>query len=226
MGLTSRCTALLAGALAWAASACTPSRSGAPVPGTVAAVGDSITQGVARELPNIHTPYPDTLQRRLGPGWRVRNFGVGGYRVAEVAARWERRVRGRGYATVVVLAGINDLQLGAAAEEVSSQLERLHQAIRADGSTVVAVTVTPYRGWALNPWTEERQRAIDAVNARLRSSCTQPGCRLVEAGATLEDPARPGALLPAFDQGDHLHLSQAGLDRLAELVEAALRQPP
>lgn len=59
----------LAAALAAAASAQEPVR--------VACLGDSITYG-ARVVTRVHNCYPSQLGARLGPGFEVQNFGVGG----------------------------------------------------------------------------------------------------------------------------------------------------
>ena len=203
------------------AFACTPGQAPRR-PRTVAALGDSITQGSSRHLPGIRTAYPDTLQRLLGEGWSVENFGIGGYRASDVRRTWRERVRARGFAVAVVLVGANDLRLGASADEVWASLRPTYEEILADGLALVAVTATPFRGWAGDPWTPARQAQLEALNRRIGAFCAERGCPVVDAYAAFLGPTDCCALAPEADLGDHLHLSQAGLDRLAALVKASI----
>lgn len=203
------------------ASACTP-RQAPRRSRAVAALGDSITEGNPRYLPGIRTPYPEMLQRILPPGWTVENLGVGGYRASEVRRAWLDRARGKGFAVAVVLAGANDLRRGAAAEEIWASLRPTYEEILADGMALVAVTATPFRGWAGDPWTSAKQAQLEALNRTIAAFCAERGCAVVDAYAAFLGKGECCALAPEADLGDHLHLSQAGLDRLAALVEARI----
>lgn len=219
--MPSRAAALLALSLL---IGCSPSRASVePRPGSVVALGDSITQGAFAPAPAITTPYPASLQRLLGAGWTVENLGVGGYRVRDVLRRWREEARGRGFAVAVVLVGANDLWRGASADQIWTALQTLYDEILAEGTRLVAVTATPFQGWRADPWTERKQAALEEVNRRITRYCARRGCAVVDAHAALADPKEPRALAPAYDVGDHLHPSQAGLDRLAELVGERIR---
>jgi lysophospholipase L1-like esterase len=187
-------------------------------PRTVAALGDSLTQGTSSNLPGIETPYPASLERLLGPGWSIANLGVAGYRAIEVRRAWRERARGKGFAVAVVLAGANDLRVGTSAEEIWAELRPTYEEILADGLALVAVTATPFRGWRFDPWTPAKQAQLEELNRRIAAFCGERGCAVVDAYAAFLGPGECCALAPEFDVGDHLHLSQAGLDRLAALV--------
>lgn len=188
-------------------------------PRSVAALGDSITEGSSRDLPGIKTPWPKTLQRRLGARWTVDNLGVGGFRAGDVRRTWRERVRGKGFAVAVVMVGANDLRVGALASEIWAALRPTYEEILADGTALVAVTATPFRGWLGDPWTPEKQAQLEALNRLIGAFCAERGCAVVDAYAAFVAPQDCCALAREFDLGDHLHLSQGGLDRLAALVE-------
>ncbi len=131
-------------------------------------------------------------------------------------------MHGRGYRAGIVLAGTNDLRRGGGADDIWPTLSALYEEIRADGARLVVVTVPPFRGWAGDPWSEERPAEIRELNRRIARYCAANACAVADAHTLLADPEDPTALAPALDVGDHLHPSQAGLDRLAELVRTRL----
>ena len=45
---------------------------------------------------------------------------------------------------------------------------------------------------------------------------------VVDFDLAVQDPANPAALLAVYDTGDHLHLSPAGYERLADVIDLAL----
>jgi lysophospholipase L1-like esterase len=199
---------------------CSPATPAPRVPRTVVALGDSITKGTLADLPAITRPYPDTLQAILGEGWKVVNLGVAGFRAHEVRKQWRAKARPRAYAVGVVLAGANDLRLGARAEEIWESLRPTYEEILADGMHLVAVTATPFRGWRWDPWTPAKQHELELLNARISRFCAERGCMVADAYAAFVDAVEPFTLRPEYDAGDHLHPSQAALDRLASLVAA------
>jgi lysophospholipase L1-like esterase len=197
-------------ALALALASCS---SGAPASRwarTIVVLGDSITEGTQRELPAITKPYPTTLQRRLGDGWMVKNLGVAGSTARDVRLRWTE-ARRRRFSIAVVMVGVNDLRIGTPAAEAWEHLQPTYDEVLADGMRLVAVTVTPFRGWKQDPWTPEKQAELESLNSRIVNFCAARGCAVVHA------------LLREYDYGDHLHLSQAGLDRLADLLLSSCR---
>ena len=216
-----RWNALLVSASVVACSSPAPSPS-PRVPRTVVALGDSITQGTQRELPDIRTPYPDRLRELLGDRWTVTNLGVAGFRARDVRKQWRAKGRSLSASAAVVLAGANDLRVGTPAEDVWSELRPTYEEILGDGMRLVAVTATPLRGWKWDPWTPGKQAELEALNARIARFCAERGCTVVDAYAAVVDPAQPHTLRREYDYGDHLHLSQAGLDRLAQLVADAV----
>ena len=207
----------------------TPSRAGLVVdevavggagdlPGTVVAVGDSLTDDVLFDV-DSHQRWTDVLadstdrpvvNAAIAGGCVVAAGGYG----PTLVERFERDVlTRRGIGTVVVLAGTNDLAQGASAAEVVAALEQLVAAAEEAGVGVVLSTVPPAAGRSA----EQRQARLD-LNEWIRR---QPG--VVDADRLLQDAEQPGRLAARYDHGDGLHLSVAGHRALAAAVAAALR---
>lgn len=183
----------------------------------VAAFGDSITRGVDLDnnIPSNGGPYPVVLGRSLGAGYLVDNHGVGGETTSTGATRFAANVVGKGYATVVVLQGVNDLNFTAdSAATICTRLRGMYAAAVADGMDVLAVTILPYGNSVL--WSEANEARRVALNACILAS---PNVIGVNAESTFSDgdPDQPAMLAP-LDIGDGIHISQAGANALAALV--------
>ncbi|MEV2275026.1 GDSL-type esterase/lipase family protein [Nocardiopsis sp. NPDC049922] len=210
-------------------------------PGAVAAVGDSLTDGVGATR-DAHTRWPDVLSERLAaqpglPDLGVLNAGVAGNHVASDAYpgeglattaagvslrhRFQRDVLAQnGVDTVVVFAGINDLRWGTPAREVTAGLDEVAALARERGLRVFVATLAPCGGERL--CTERVERERQEVNAHLRERATAPDSvydGVWDFDRVLRDPADPTRLLPAYDSGDHLHPGDAGFRAIAESVD-------
>lgn len=168
-------------------------------------LGDSLSDGT----------YEPTLQGLLGAAWQVLNAGVGGNRIADMLARIGQ-VEVPNAKVVVVLAGINDIRYDdAPVASVESGLQSLYSQIQGNRAKVIAVTLTPFKGNVL--WAADKQVTHDTVNAWILGAAVGPVAR-VDAYSALVDPSTPQTLLPAYDSGDHLHLSAAGYVALATAI--------
>ncbi|CAL9573180.1 hypothetical protein SUDANB58_04879 [Streptomyces sp. enrichment culture] len=208
-------------------------------PGSVAVLGDSITDG-DRSAVDANRRWPDVLARRLlaqdaVPRYGVLNHGVSGNRVtggrhpgdgvstdtAGVSAlnRFDRDVLARtSVHTAVVFEGVNDLLAGTDAQRVIAGLRELAGRGRARGLRMLGATVPPCGGRAGCTAAVDAERA--AVNAWLRG--TGAFDAVLDFDAVVRDPARPSRMLPAYDSGDHLHPGDAGLAALADSVDLRL----
>ncbi|MFG2212065.1 SGNH/GDSL hydrolase family protein [Streptomyces sp. NPDC048638] len=206
-------------------------------PGSIVALGDSITDGV-QSTSGANRRWPDVLARRFQtqsalPRYGVLNHGVSANRIVTdryqgdgvstdtggVSAqhRLERDVLAQpGARTVVVFEGINDVRWGTGADEVVAGLRALARRAHERGLRVVAATITPCEGYAdCTPAVEARRQA---VNAFVRDHGGVFDATL-DFDAVLRDPGRPQRMLPAYDSGDHLHPGDAGLKALGESVD-------
>ncbi|CAB3736458.1 SGNH/GDSL hydrolase family protein [Paraburkholderia rhynchosiae] len=209
-------------------------------PGTtaIAAIGDSITDGMRSSL-NQNRRWPDALARRLASSGNrstaVVNLGISGNRLLNdspcygeaLMTRFGRDVLERpGVKAAVLLIGINDINFAAmparsgldcdfphasvTAADLIAGYQRVIAAARHVGVKVFGATLTPA---SLPP---ERESIRLAVNQWIRSSHDFDG--VVDFDATLRDPAQPDRLQRGFDSGDHIHPSDAGYAAMAQAV--------
>ncbi|MGW2405083.1 GDSL-type esterase/lipase family protein [Streptomyces sp. NPDC001739] len=208
-------------------------------PGSIVALGDSITDGV-KSTSGANRRWPDVLARRFRaqhalPRYGVLNHGISANRIVTdryqgdgvspdtggVSAqhRLERDALAQaGARTVVVFEGINDVRWGTPAEDVIAGLRALARRAHERGLRAVAATLTPCGGYPdCTPAAEARRQA---VNAFLRDGAGQGAFdATLDFDAVLRDPAAPARMLPAYDSGDHLHPGDAGLCALGESIE-------
>lgn len=201
------------------------------VAGTVVALGDSITDGAGSTY-NANARWPDDLARRLdsgqGPLLSVANAGINGNCVLETVptegyvgvnalARLDRDVFDQpGVRTVILFEGINDIgAFHVTADQLISGYEQIIAQTHARRLRIIGATLTPVEGSVYYSQANEATR--EAVNHWIRTSGAFDG--VVDFDKTVRDPANPQQLLPAYDSGDHLHLSDAGYQALANAVD-------
>jgi lysophospholipase L1-like esterase len=210
----------------------------APASAAVAAIGDSITDGMRSSL-NQNRRWPDALARRFeATGDRstaIVNLGISGNRLLSdspcygdaLAKRFEHDVLGRpGVKTAILLIGINDINFAAmpphggldcdfphtsvTAADLIAGYQRLIASARHAGVKVFGATLTPA---SLPP---QRESIRLAVNQWIRSSHAFDG--VVDFDVALRDPAQPDRLQRGFDSGDHIHPSDAGYAAMADAI--------
>lgn len=85
------------------------------------------------------------------------------------------------------------------------------------GLRVYAATLTPFKGTVFKDYySDEKEERRLAINAWIRQSAVFDG--VFDFDKALEDPARPGWMLPAYDLGDHLHPNAAGAAAMAASI--------
>lgn len=206
-------------------------------PGSVVALGDSITDGTKSTM-DANRRWPDVLARRLRdrasgvPAYGVVNSGISANRVVtdvypgegvstvtsgvSARSRLERDVLAQTSArTVVVFQGINDLRWGTSAEDVIAGLKGIAARAHARGLRVLGATITPCEGESLCTADADERRS--EVNAFLRAGGGVFDA-VLDFDAVVRDPAHPARILPAYDSGDHLHPGDAGLEAMADSV--------
>ncbi|HEY3606186.1 MAG TPA: SGNH/GDSL hydrolase family protein [Pseudonocardiaceae bacterium] len=190
-------------------------------PGTVIALGDSITDGVGSTV-NANHRWPNLLANRLtSPHFGVLDEGISGNKVVSdqftdfgVSAvnRLDRDVIDQPDArTLIVFEGINDVKGGTPAAQVIAGIQQIAARAHAFGLRVLIATIAPFQGWS--EFTPASEAAREAVNNYIR---TTPG--FLDFDQVLRDPANTLRLLPAFDSGDHLHPNDAGYQAVANSV--------
>ncbi|MGW1983906.1 GDSL-type esterase/lipase family protein [Streptomyces collinus] len=195
--------------------------------GSVAAFGDSLTDGVGATT-DADRRWPDRLAehlraRRVG----VLNAGISGNRLLRDGtgpsglSRLDADALDRaGVRVLVVFEGINDIinTPGLTATALTDAYRTLVARAHARGIPVVGVTLTPYRGHRL--FDPAREALRQQVNTFIRTGGAFDA--VADADAALRDPADPQRLLPGYDQGDHLHFNDTGLLAVADTVGRVL----
>lgn len=218
-------------------------------PGTLVALGDSITDGYASTM-DANERWPDHLAARLRaqaaiPRYGVANAGISGNKVVTdrftgegpstdsrgVSARnrFDRDVLAQPDArTVIVLEGINDLRGDTTAAEVIAGLREIATGAHAHGLRVLAGTLTPCTGWP--DCTAEVEKKRQEVNAYLRAQVREGASAarpdrfdaILDFDAVVRDPADPSRFRPEYDSGDHLHPGDAGYRAMAASIDLRL----
>ena len=193
-------------------------RAPAAPPG-VLVVGDSLTDPKVLG-PDRYVRWTDVLSSRL-PDRPVVNAAIDGNRLLApggygptATERFDRDVlRSPGVGTLLLLVGTNDIPSGPTADEITAALDGLVDRARRRGIRPVLLTLLP-AGQRMPAYEQIRTQ----VNQWIRDSKEQ----VIDAEAVVRDPAQPTRLLPAYDHGDGLHLSEAGHRALGAAVAAAI----
>ena len=195
----------------------------------IAILGDSITDGRGSTT-NGNDRWPDRLAERLQAGdatkhIAVLNLGIGGNTLLSGGLgptglqRFDRQVLDQpGVGWVIVLIGINDVNGGASSSALIDGYQQLIDRAESRGLPIYGVPLLPFAGSGYdNP---QAQTVVSQVNTWIRTAgnfqAYLPLDQAVSNGGT------PPALLPAYDDGDQLHLSPAGYQAMANAIDLGL----
>ncbi|MEV5354058.1 SGNH/GDSL hydrolase family protein [Streptomyces sp. NPDC052693] len=206
--------------------------------GTVVALGDSLTDGITSTM-NANNRWTDVLSDRLRaeiaagrdlPRYSVVNQGISGNRVLTDGLgrpadnpsglnRFSRDVLQRTNVKVVVIdLGVNDILRNprlADPQAILGGLRTLVGQAHARGLKVVGATLMPFHGH--RGYTDQRESVRQAINAEIRSGRVFDA--VVDFDAALRDPYDARRLRADYDSGDHLHPSDKGYTRMAEVFD-------
>lgn len=218
----------------------------APDATAIAAIGDSITDGLRSSL-NRNRRWTDAFARRLGEAGAaqtaVLNLGISGNRLLSDSPCYgealERRF-GRdalsqsGVRAVILLIGINDINFAAmpphagldcdfphttvTARDLTDGYRRLIELAHRSGVRMYGATLTP----ASLPRMREAVRT--AVNDWIRTSGAFDG--VIDFDAALRESGHPDRLQRRFDSGDHIHPNDDGYAAMAAAVPLSLVTAP
>jgi lysophospholipase L1-like esterase len=205
--------------------------------GTVVALGDSITDGIT-STEGANRRWTDVLADRLRaaagtgdvPRYSVVNQGISGNQVLAEGLgrpadnpsglnRLERDVLGRTHVKAVVIdLGVNDILRNQGEVDPVTVTDGLREMVRrahARGLRVVGATLMPFGGH--RGYSRSRDAVRRAVNAEIRAGKVYDA--VVDFDEALRDPYDPRRLRSDYDSGDHLHPSDKGYKRMAEVFE-------
>jgi lysophospholipase L1-like esterase len=201
---------------------------------TIIAFGDSITDGT-NSTPNTDRRWPDILAARLSASGQARgisNQAIAGNRVLShqlpifgesALARFDRDVLSVPNAKwLVVLEGINDIGMGAAAPPSADQIiaayRQMIARVRPQGIKVYFATLLPYEG--ARYFHENGEAVRQRVNTWMRTSGEADG--VIDFDAVMRDPANPRRMKADLQSGDWLHPNDAGYRVMGESIDLAL----
>ncbi|MGW2743993.1 SGNH/GDSL hydrolase family protein [Streptomyces sp. NPDC001450] len=195
--------------------------------GAVAVLGDSITDGW-QSTTDLNRRWPDYLARRLsGTGTTVQGVadeGISGNKVLadgvgqSALHRLDRDVLALpGVRTVFLFEGVNDLKAhsGVTAADLIAGYREIVRRAHAAGKCVVGATVGPFEGWS--EWDPAAEAVREDVNRFIRTSGEFDA--VTDFDRTLRSPYVRERILPFFDNGDHLHPNDKGMQALADSVD-------
>ncbi|RKP43541.1 SGNH/GDSL hydrolase family protein [Pararobbsia silviterrae] len=211
----------------------------APGAQAIVAIGDSITDGMRSTL-NANRRWPDRFGAIVSasggavPTATV-NAGISGNRLLNDSPCYGQALEARfagdalgqpGVRDVIELVGINDINFGwmpahagldcdvphvrVKAADLIAGYQRLIAAAHERHVRILGSTLTPA---SLPP---EREQIRAEVNAWIRTSRAFDA--VVDFDAALRDPSDPTRLLARYDSDDHVHPSDAGYQRMAEVA--------
>lgn len=169
-------------------------------PLSVLAVGDSLTASMA---------YCAALKDHLPDGSTLSCRGLRGEGTGPILEMLKNRIS-PSHDYVIVLAGVNDLASGRNLDKVKANLEQMYLTVHANGSKLVAVTLTPWSGHVIG---RRLTGQTDALNTWIRRHRLPD--KVVDT-SSLGDFS--GRLLSQYGAADGLHLNENGSAKLAELV--------
>jgi len=200
--------------------------------GVIVAFGNSITDGAGSSR-DKNRRWPNVLAERLlnnaEPSKGVVNQGIAGNRVLTFGtgpsglARFDRDgLMTPGVTHIVLMLGINDIGAsaltGTTANDIIQGYNQLIDRAHVRGLVIIGATLT-----AVGPkayFTPEHEAKRAAVNAFIRTEGNFDA--VIDFDAATRDPDNPTRLLPAYDSGDHLHLSDAGYKAMGDAIDLSL----
>jgi len=204
------------------------------VSGTVAAIGDSITDGRGSTT-NGNDRWTDFLADRLAgnpptASVAVGNLGIGATGVSLARDRFRRDVLDQtGVRWVVIFIGVNDIGGSTAApativNNLVSAYSTMAAQARARGLKVYGATITPFGGSGY--YSADHEAARQSINEWIRGTAITSGVydACIDFDAAVRDPANPVNLLPAYNS-DNLHITPAGYSAMADAVDLRLFAP-
>ncbi|MGQ4387880.1 SGNH/GDSL hydrolase family protein [Streptomyces sp. SAS_270] len=205
--------------------------------GTVVAFGDSLTDGITSTV-GANSRWTDILSDRVRssagtadvPRYSVVNQGISGNQVLADGlgrpaenqagvARFGRDVLDRSNVKAVVIdLGVNDILRNpklADPDRITDGLRTLVRQAHARGLRVVGATLMPFQGH--RGYSSAREAVRRQVNAQIRAGKVYDA--VVDFDKALRDPYNPRRLRADYDSGDHLHPSDKGYQRMAEVFD-------
>jgi lysophospholipase L1-like esterase len=175
---------------------------------TIVAMGDSLT---------YNGRYESTLLSLLGAGWTITNKGTSGQKTSQMLERFTTDVIDLAPGYVIIWGGVNDLFSSIAT--TTSNLAAMYLAAQNANIKVISVNISPCGGVVYEG--ENTQTWLQTINSWIATPAENTDYR-VDVYSALKDPDNLTHLLSTYDSGDHMHLSNAGYDVVANAIHDAV----
>jgi lysophospholipase L1-like esterase len=204
----------------------------------------TVTQAQTPKQPLIiiGASYAAGLERPALAGYTVRNKGIGGESIAQVAARFERDVVAAKPAAVILWGHINTIHRAQGPKEkvhaeIRADYERMIALATANGIRVILATeiTLPYaygftnkiKAWigslrGKDGYAVRVNREVNEINDWLRSTARQHGYTLLEFEKALDDG--DGFRKDEYTADDGSHVNDAGYAVLTRVTQAGLNR--
>ena len=146
--------------------------------------------------------------------------------------RFSRDVLGQpGVTHVIVLEGNNDITMGAinprepvTATDIIFGLTQIATRAHDHGLVAIVGTLPPFEGTTYDTparsYGPEAEAIRRSVNTWIRGNAVFDG--VIDFDACVRDAANPARLRASYDQGDHIHVNDAGYRAMGECVDLSL----
>ncbi|AXC13956.1 Putative secreted protein [Acidisarcina polymorpha] len=197
----------------------------------ISAIGDSITDGY-NVATDSYGGWTDVLSQRLNGASSDRsilNAGISGNTVFQnggngvpAVSRFGRDVLEQsGLAYVILFEGTNDINLGASAADLESNLTSLANTAHAEGLGVIGATITPrHNGWSGDQDSKDSIR--DAVNQWIRATSVYD--KYIDFDAVIRDPNAPEQMNSTYLNAamDWIHPNVQGYAAMANAIDLSI----
>jgi lysophospholipase L1-like esterase len=174
------------------------------LPNKIYCMGDSLTSV---------DMYQPVLIDLLGPDWVTVNKGISAQYTSQMLSRFQSDIINPGDADYVIIwGGAIDVQSNNTPEETTkSNMQGMYTMAHDAGIKVVAVTITPQ-----NDLPPQNKAKILSINSWMKNTASNIDF-IADAYTAVEDPNKPGFILPAYDQ-DGVHFNSLGYTAVAETI--------
>jgi lysophospholipase L1-like esterase len=179
-------------------------------------LGDSITHGSQGVV-----AWPTKFATRV-PFKNYTNAAVSGATAADIRAQFDANCVWPASSIpsrIFIMGGVNDVRTGATAAATFSTMSSLYAAAEAQGSEVIALTVTPFGSSTIYGWSPAVQVELEALNASIRTASV---AEVVDLYPLMGDTVDPQDLLALYSAADGIHPSEVGSQFISDTVATAL----
>lgn len=160
---------------------------------TIAAIGDSITQGCMTEF-MAYEFWAAQISQKLGADYSLWNCGLGWARSSDAATKGNWLERAKNADIAIVAFGTNDIisgeygaESGNTAEEIEKYVRDIVSEFKDTGCSVVVFNAPP------QDYDEEHEKTRTDYNEMLKRTCAELGVYYFDFASYLSTPENPAA---------------------------------